>query len=286
MAKLWVWLPLLSYVFCIYLCIKNHKLQRKYRFASTMTKHGLLNISLLLCFLGCGCDVIKGASHDSQLPQLNDLTYTSFADSAAYCQFSPVKGKVISPFGYRGRHKHTGTDIKLHKGDTVRAALSGLVTMAAPYYGYGNLVIMKHTDKVETYYSHLSKCLVHEGDSVIAGEVVGLGGRSGRATTNHLHFEVRLNHTPQNAEKYFDFCNNTVKKPIIAKTPEIIRIEKSTEGSEPSAESNLSNDFVIIQKGDTLYALAKRYGTTVNQLKELNNLVSSNLKIGLKLKIK
>ena len=249
-----------------------------------MTKHGLLNFSLLLYFLVCGCFASKGASHDSQLPQLNDLTYTLIADTTASGQISPVKGKVISPFGYRGRHKHTGTDIKLQKGDTVRAALSGLVTMAAPYYGYGNLVIMKHTDKVETYYSHLSKCLVHEGDSVIAGEVVGLGGHSGRATTNHLHFEVRLNHTPQNAEKYFDFCNNTIKKPIVAKTPEIIiRSEKSTEGI---MESNLSNDFVIIQKGDTLYALAKRYSTTVNQLKELNNLVSSNWKIGLKLKIK
>jgi len=243
-------------------------------------KHGLLKFSLLLCFLVYVCDVSKGTSNVPQIPETNNQENTSIADSAASGQFSPVKGKVISPFGYRGRHKHTGTDIKLQKGDTVRAAFSGLVTKAAPYSGYGNLVILEHTNNIETYYSHLSKCIVQEKDSVVAGEVIGLGGHSGRATTNHLHFEIRFNHVPKNPENYFDFNTNTAKETVLAYTPVIKTV------CEQNTEVNVSNDFIIIQKGDTLYALAKRYGTTVKQIQELNNMENSNLKIGMKLKIK
>jgi len=249
-----------------------------------MTKHGLLKFSILFCLLVCDLAVCKGASPDSRFPQINYSINDSVADSTLYGQCIPVNGKVISPFGYRKRHKHTGADIKLQKGDTVRAALSGLVTMAAHYYGYGNLVVLKHDKNFETYYSHLSKCLVQDGDSVVAGEVVGLGGRTGRATTNHLHFEVRKNHIPQNPEKYFDFCNNIVKQPIIPETPVIVI--RNDESLIESTEAKVQNDIVTIQKGDTLYALAKCHGTTVKQLKELNNLESSFLKIGMKLKIK
>ncbi|MEA4839699.1 MAG: peptidoglycan DD-metalloendopeptidase family protein [Bacteroidales bacterium] len=221
------------------------------------------------------------------------------ADSSISNQVSPIRGKVISPFGYRGRHKHTGVDIKLQKGDTVRAAFGGIVKMAAHYSGYGNLVILKHTDHIETYYAHLSKCIVKEGKTVAAGEVIGLGGRTGRATTNHLHFEIRFNRVPQNPEYFFNFNNCTVKIPVLAyaptsktenKTKSDTEVETETTETKTEAEqcskSDVSNDFVIIQKGDTLYALARKHGTTVKHLQDINHLESPNLRIGMKLKIK
>jgi len=249
----------------------------------------LLRFSLFLCFFAYSYNVSKGASN-VRLSISNEQKITLIAHSALFGQFSPVKGKVISHFGYRGRHMHTGTDIKLQKGDTVRAALSGLVTKAASYFGYGNLVIMKHANGIETYYSHLSKCLVHAGDSVVVAEVIGLGGHTGRATTNHLHFEVRLNHVPKNPENYFDFNNYTNKESVLAYAP-VINIKSDSSAdvfikSEQSTDINAANDFVIIQRGDTLYALAKRYGTTVKQLQKLNQMQGSNLKIGKKLIIK
>jgi murein DD-endopeptidase MepM/ murein hydrolase activator NlpD len=199
----------------------------------------------------------------------------------------PVHGKVISPFGYRGRHRHTGTDIKLHKGDAVRAAVSGVVTMAASFYGYGNLIILKHSNNVETYYSHLSKCIVHVGDSVVAGAVIGLGGRTGRATTDHLHFEIRFNKVAQNAQKYFDFSNNKIKESIYANIPEIkAKKNKEHEVNVADTKINASKDFVIIQKGDTLNSIAQNMGTSVEQLQELNQIQSAGLMPGMKLKIK
>jgi len=259
------------------LYIKKHKLKRKYYFAGIVMKHGLLVLSLLLCFLVGGCKAIREASGSSRQNKTKNEKNTLSASD----QVAPVKGKVISPFGYRGGHNHTGADIKLQKGDTVRAAFGGVVTKAAPYSGYGNLVILKHPNNIETYYSHLSKCLVHEGDSVAASDVVGLGGRTGRATTDHLHFEVRFNHVPKNPENFFDFSNGATKILFLAYAAPVIRIK-----SEPTPEVCSSDHIVSVQKGDTLYALAKRYGTTVKQIQEINNLESSSLKIGMKLKIK
>lgn len=220
-------------------------------------------------------------------------------DSTKYMHCCPVMGKVISPFGKRGGRKHTGADVKLQKGDTVRAALSGVVTKASSYFGYGNLVIIKHPEKYETYYSHLSKCLVEPGDSVYAGYPVGLGGRTGRATTNHLHFEVRKNGTPQNPEKYFNFSCSEIKKPIIASPAELFfrtdifsKKEEKTKQSQNSDAETAKESFdeniteITVVKGDTLYALARQHGTSIQQLKELNNLKSSSLKIGMKLKVR
>lgn len=205
---------------------------------------------------------------------------TTMADSSASSAMAPIHGKIISPFGYRGHHNHTGADIKLHKNDTVRAAYSGQVVKASRYSGYGNLVILKHANSLQTYYAHLSKCLVKVGDNVVAGDVVGLGGRTGRASTDHLHFEVRVNNIPKNPENYFDFNNKTADAPLLA-YPKTIFIK-----NDPKKEEVVSNDFVIIAKGDTLYSIAKHHGMTVKQLQELNQLQSSNLKIGMKLKIK
>lgn len=264
----------------------------------TLEKHSYLKVVLL--GLGMVCMGFAGYAADIDKPDIAKQIEEFPADTLALPgYFAPIRGKVISHFGYRGRHFHAGTDIKLQHGDTVRAAFDGLVTKACPYSGYGNLVILKHPNSIETYYSHLSKCIVHIGDTVRAGQVVGLGGRTGRATTDHLHFEVRFNHVAKNAEKYFDFQHCEVKEAMKDKlaytlvvkanqpvTLVALPVEQAADITTPVInESPLVEDHVVIRKGDTLYSLSKRFGTTVKQLQDLNGLENTNLRIGLKLKV-
>lgn len=123
----------------------------------------------------------------------------------------PYKGRVISKFGYRGGRIHTGTDIKLNLNDEVYAAFDGVVRMAKRYGGYGNIVVIRHYNGLESVYSHLNKIKVNVNQKVNAGDLIGLGGRTGRATTCHLHFEFRFLGNPFNAEKLLDFENFTLK---------------------------------------------------------------------------
>lgn len=262
-------------------------------------KHPLLKRFFLVAGLVCMGFASQAADVDKtpvaeQLIDINDVAALN-----GFC--APVQGKVISHFGYRGRHLHAGTDIKLKHGDTIRAAFDGVVTKACRYSGYGNLVIVKHPNNIETYYSHLSKCIVANGDSVKAGQLVGLAGRTGRASTDHLHFEVRFNRIAKNPEKYFDFKNNEVKDlmkdkllsyTLVVKADKPVALVPVTSELPTSVEA--SNEVVattddcvhVIRKGDTLYALSRHYGTTVKQLQEWNSLESNNLRIGLKLKVK
>lgn len=119
----------------------------------------------------------------------------------------PFKGKMISPFGYRSKSVHTGTDIKLNKGDTVRAAFNGVVRLSKRYGAYGKIVVIRHYNGLETVYGHLSKLMVNVNQKVIAGEMIGLGGRTGRASTDHLHFETRYYEEPFNPQHILDFIN-------------------------------------------------------------------------------
>jgi len=123
----------------------------------------------------------------------------------------PYKGKVISAFGYRGRRIHSGTDIKLNLNDEVVSAFDGVVRMAKRYSGYGNIVVIRHPNGLETCYSHLNKIKVKVNQEVKAGEVIGLGGRTGRATTTHLHFETRFLGDAFDSSKLLDYDNFTLK---------------------------------------------------------------------------
>lgn len=109
----------------------------------------------------------------------------------------PVKGRVSSVFGPRRRKMHEGLDIAAPKGTPVRAARSGHVIYATNRIsGYGKMVIIRHVDSYSTVYAHLSKIKVKKGQFVSRGEVLGLVGRTGHATGNHLHFEVRAQRVP------------------------------------------------------------------------------------------
>jgi len=113
-------------------------------------------------------------------------------------------GKVISPFGARGGRSHTGTDIKTRPNDDIHAAFDGVVIMSQRYSAYGNCIILKHANGLETLYSHNSKNLVSVGQQVKAGETIALTGRTGRASTEHLHFECRVAGAPFNSALLFN----------------------------------------------------------------------------------
>lgn len=119
----------------------------------------------------------------------------------------PLAGaRVISPFG--GKRRHAGVDIKTKPNDDVLAAFDGVVTQSGPYFGYGNYIVIRHAYGFSTCYSHQSKNFVKKGDKVKAGQVIGLTGRTGRATTEHLHFEIRFKGRTINPNIFFDHANH------------------------------------------------------------------------------
>lgn len=135
-------------------------------------------------------------------------------DSLAEHQYAfPLPGaKVISDYGGRNRRRHSGVDIKTCAKDTIRCVFDGVVRLAKPYGGYGNVVVVRHTSGLETVYSHNFSNFVKSGDVVKVGQPIGLTGRTGRATTEHLHFETRINGQHFNPNLLFDMKLRTLKK--------------------------------------------------------------------------
>ena len=117
--------------------------------------------------------------------------------------------RVISPYG--GARRHSGVDLKTKANDEIFAAFDGEVVASGPYFGYGNCIRIKHAYGLETLYSHQSKNMVKKGDKVKAGQVIGLTGRTGRATTEHLHFEVSFGGKRLDPVIIFDHSNHKLK---------------------------------------------------------------------------
>ncbi len=126
----------------------------------------------------------------------------------------PLPGsKVISPYG--GRRNHSGVDLKTFPNDKIKAAFDGVVTRSGVFSGYGNCVEIKHANGIKTLYSHQSKNLVKVGDHVKAGQDIGLTGRTGRATTEHLHFEISVQGRRYNPARFYDFSNRKLRDIIV-----------------------------------------------------------------------
>src|ERR1051326_7385674 len=132
-----------------------------------------------------------------------DGNYTLELENSEYgCFKMPSWGPLSSPFGWRHNRYHKGIDIQLRKGDTITCAFDGMVRFAQKKGGYGNVVIVRHYNGLETVYAHLSKIKVQEGDVVGAGDLIGLAGSTGHSTGPHLHWEVRFMGAPVDPE-YF-----------------------------------------------------------------------------------
>ena len=119
--------------------------------------------------------------------------------------FPLVGARVLSKFGPRSGRQHKGIDLKINRRDTVKAAFDGIVRLALWMRGFGNVIVVRHYNGLETVYAHNSKHFVRSGDRVKAGTPISLTGATGRATTDHLHFEIRVNGIPINPQHVIDF---------------------------------------------------------------------------------
>lgn len=139
----------------------------------------------------------------------------------------PLPGaKVISPYAGRRKH-HSGVDLKTCANDTIISAFDGIVRLAKPYYAYGNVIVVRHYNGLETVYSHNSKNLVKPGDYVKAGQPIALTGRTGRATTEHLHFEVRVNGQHFNPNLVFDLQERKLNNQCLVFTQKVAKLQWS-----------------------------------------------------------
>ena len=180
--------------------------------------------------------------------------------------------KITSPFGPRWRRMHNGLDLKVNIGDTIVAAFDGKVRIVKyERRGYGKYVVIRHDNGLETVYGHLSKQLVEENQLVKAGEVIGLGGNTGRSTGSHLHFETRFLGIPINPALMFDF----EKQDIVADSYTF----RKTKGTSGTARSMASGEglFYKVKRGDTLSKIAARQGTSIDKLCKLNRITRKTI---------
>jgi murein DD-endopeptidase MepM/ murein hydrolase activator NlpD len=218
----------------------------------------------------------------------------------------PTDSRLLtSNFGARWGRQHKGLDIKVYIGDTIRAAFSGKVRVVRyEGRGYGKYVVIRHYNGLETIYGHMSKQLVEEDQEVRAGEPIGLGGNTGRSTGSHLHFETRLCGVALNPALMFDFRNQDVvddyymfrkstyqRESVVANrlrgvggssiVGETAEAEIELATAAPAASYAQESRFHKVKRGETLYSIAQKRGTTVSAIMKLNHLKkSSKLKVG------
>jgi hypothetical protein len=186
----------------------------------------------------------------------------------------PVYGKLFRGFMYT----HKGLDIKLNKGDTIRAAFDGVVRYSKYNRGgFGNLVIIRHYNGLETYYAHLSKSLVKVNQLVRSGDPIALGGSTGRSRGPHLHFEVRYKDVPLDPMRLIDIDNQKLYCTTFPITKRVFY---------PN-DYNVNAVYHKIKSGDTIGKLSKKYHTSVKEICAMNKIKpTTNLKIGRSLRVR
>ena len=243
------------------------------------------------------------------LDNLQDETAIWVVDSLSEYR-CPNQTDVYSKFGYRHRRRHQGVDLPLKTGTPVYAAFEGKVRLAKYYKAYGNLVVIRHPNGLETFYGHLSKIIVEQDQWVEAGSIIGLGGSTGRSTGPHLHFETRYKGYAFDPEWLIDFHSGVLRHRLFVlkkkylnpssnyvpedEQEEIDIIEGDTHDKEEAArkaeeerKALAEAQYHIIKQGDTLGALARKYHTTVKKLCQLNGISErTTLHLGKKLRVK
>jgi hypothetical protein len=178
--------------------------------------------------------------------------------------------RVTSEFGPRRRRFHHGIDLKVYKGDSILNVMDGMVRIAKRVGAYGNLVVVRHNNGLESFYGHLSKILVKQDQTVKAGELLGLGGSTGRSTGTHLHFELRYLGQCVNPRDLVDFDSLCVKSDTVLLTQKNFDYRKSSAA--------VSADRVwIVRKGDSLGLIAKRTGSSIRRLCYLNRITTKTI---------
>jgi hypothetical protein len=242
-------------------------------------------------------DVCYTSDRQNDLSKLNDTLWLCLLNDDDNDFKMPFDGVVTSRYGYRSGRYHNGIDIDLETGDTVNSAWSGKVRYAKYNEGgFGNLVIVRHNNGLETFYAHLSKLLVVPNQNIKAGDMLGLGGNTGHSRGSHLHFEVRFYDAPINPEEVIDFTNNRCKdenlfvhKAIFrpgAKPTDLEEHGESIEASRNVVQSQ-ARKYHKVKRGDTLSRIASTNHTTVAKLCRLNGLrYNSKIQIGRTIRVR
>ena len=190
---------------------------------------------------------------------------------------------VTSDFGFRGYRWHYGTDLDLNTGDSVLAAFDGVIRIAAwDGGGYGNYVVVRHYNGLETLYAHLSKTLVKVGQFVKAGELLGKGGSTGRSTGPHLHYEVRYQGNPIDPERLYDFPDYRLMHNDFVITAALFNYYNSVKRTKARRTV-----YHTVRRGEVLGSIARRYGLSVSQLARLNRITPrTTIRAGRRLRVK
>ena len=201
-------------------------------------------------------------------------------------------------FGMRRGRRHQGVDIPLKTGDPVYATFTGKVRMSKYFGAYGNVIVIRHENGIETFYAHLSKRHVEAGDWVNAGDVIGLGGSTGRSTGPHLHFETRYNGFAFDPQWLIDFKTGELRHRLFVLKKKYFNIYSNYEQDFDDEAKNEEEDkkedaekaamkYYTIKSGDTLGRIAINNGTTVNALCRLNGITpKTTLKIGRRIRVR
>lgn len=196
---------------------------------------------------------------------------------------------VMSDFGLRRGRQHKGIDIKVYTGDTIRAAFSGKVRIVRyDEKGYGNYVVIRHHNGLETIYGHLSKNLVAQDQNVKAGTPIGLGGNTGRSASSHLHFETRFCGIALNPAQLFDFQNQDVTADYYlfhnTDADRAMPVSKTVAANDEQTQEKpaaKASHYHKVVKGETLSSIARKRHTTVDNLCRLNHISkTSRLRLG------
>lgn len=232
----------------------------------------------------------------------SDVPNSAVIDVTGYAM-PTASNRVTSNYGYRARfgRMHKGIDIGIRNNDTIYAAFDGKVRLTNyEAKGYGNYIIIRHPNDLETVYGHLNRALVKPDQVVKAGDPIGLGGSTGRSTGPHLHFETRFMGYAINPAAIFDFPNQTVHTDTYTFTKQTYTqprnydpkydyagTAKATKSSASKSSSKSKHSSYTVKKGDSLSRIAKKNGVSVSTLKRLNGLSSnSTLKPGQSLKVR
>lgn len=189
-----------------------------------------------------------------------------------------TESQITSGFGQRHYRWHYGTDLELDTGDPIVAAFDGIVRIQQyDAGGYGNYVVIRHYNGLETVYGHMSKPLVKVGQYVKSGELIGLGGSTGRSSGPHLHFEIRYEGNPIDPSFIFDFAHHNIRAQIFYLMPEHYGYLKSAQKVYVHT----------VRSGETLGSISRRYRVPVSTICRLNGIKSTTpLRVGRRLRIR
>ena len=206
--------------------------------------------------------------------RLIDMPDTVLIDFSHYCH--PNRNAVTSDFGFRRGWKfHYGIDTRLKTGDSICSSFGGMVRIVQRGRAYGNYIVIRHFNGFETVYGHLSKTFVKVNQVVRAGEIIALGGNTGRSTGPHLHYEIRYLGNPISPRELIDFENYTAKYRIVDLCADYFAYAKELEQVR----------YYTVRSGDTLSHISGKTGVSIDKLCQLNNIKRNTiLRVGQRLR--